>query len=308
MQRQLKRFHMAQRNSAIESAVLTKAADAVADATGLLVLAGAGIGVDSGLPDFRGDSGFWRAYPSLRSSATRLTDIASPSMFRSDPRLAWGFYGHRLRLYRETTPHDGFRILRSWCESMRDGWWVSTTNVDGHFQKAGFDAKYVHECHGSIHDLQCSKPCGTKVWPSSRIEPRVDDELRWSGALPLCPRCSEIARPDILMFGDDAWVGDHAEVRHAQLLDWLPEVQRLLVVEIGAGTAVPTLRLFSERLVRQRRARLVRINTRESDVPYGECLGLRLGSLPALTAIDEIRRSNRERSRSVTRSASAFHH
>lgn len=56
---------------------IRQAARYLSDATGLLILAGAGIGVDSGLPDFRGDTGFWRAYPLLRDAGIRLTDIAA---------------------------------------------------------------------------------------------------------------------------------------------------------------------------------------------------------------------------------------
>src|SRR5690554_5324373 len=71
-------------------------------ADGLIITAGAGMGVDSGLPDFRGNEGLWRAYPALRQSRLEFTRIASPAAFRREPELAWGFYGHRLELYRKT--------------------------------------------------------------------------------------------------------------------------------------------------------------------------------------------------------------
>ena len=59
-------------------------------------------------------------------------ELADPVHFVDDPTLAWGFYGHRLDLYRRTVPHDGFRVLREW------GARVFTSNVDGQFQRAGF--------------------------------------------------------------------------------------------------------------------------------------------------------------------------
>lgn len=135
------------------------AAEHIANATGLLILAGAGMGVDSGLPDYRGNAGFWRAYPVLREANVKLDDIATPQSFVDDPDLAWGFYGHRIRLYRDTKPHEGFGILLRWGEAMGDGWWAQTTNVDGQFQRAGFDPRYLHEIHGTLHELQCAKPC-----------------------------------------------------------------------------------------------------------------------------------------------------
>jgi NAD-dependent SIR2 family protein deacetylase len=82
--------------------------------------------------------------------------VADPRWFRDDPQLAWGFYGHRMNLYRATAPHVGFRILHSWSESKSSGAFVFTSNVDGHFQRAGFDEKRVWEVHGSILFGQCA--------------------------------------------------------------------------------------------------------------------------------------------------------
>src|SRR3989338_2408963 len=117
----------------------------ISSATGLLVTAGAGMGVDSGLPDFRGSAGFWNHYPALGRQGIGFTDIANPAAFRASPELAWGFYGHRLNLYRETIPHQGFAILREIGGNMPDGLFVFTSNVDGQFQKAGFDHGHICE-------------------------------------------------------------------------------------------------------------------------------------------------------------------
>ena len=89
------------------------------------------MGVDAGLPDFRGTNGFWRAYPALAKSGIHFEEIASPDTFATDPELAWGFYGHRLNLYRRTEPHEGPRILRKWAAWMPHGAFVNTSNVDG---------------------------------------------------------------------------------------------------------------------------------------------------------------------------------
>ncbi|MBA5637397.1 hypothetical protein H3H37_10065 [Duganella sp. LX20W] len=81
------------------------AAELIAEADGLLITAGAGISIDSGMPDFRGDSGFWRAYPGLGNLRMRFYEIANPRAFRDMPEVAWGFDGHRFALYRATAPH-----------------------------------------------------------------------------------------------------------------------------------------------------------------------------------------------------------
>jgi NAD-dependent SIR2 family protein deacetylase len=73
---------------------ITIAAELVARAGALVIATGAGMGVDSGLPDFRGDDGFWRAYPALGARGLDFTSIASTRSFETAPRIAWGFYGH----------------------------------------------------------------------------------------------------------------------------------------------------------------------------------------------------------------------
>jgi NAD-dependent SIR2 family protein deacetylase len=87
-------------------------AELIANADALVIAAGAGIGVDSGLPDFRGNAGFWNAYPALAKAQINFTAIANPRTFARRPELAWGLYGHRLDLYRKTVPHAGFGILK----------------------------------------------------------------------------------------------------------------------------------------------------------------------------------------------------
>src|SRR5262250_1763780 len=108
---------------------LERAARLIAEAEGLVIAAGAGMGVDSGLPDFRGSQGFWNAYPALGTREIGFTAIASPPTFRTEPRLAWGFYGHRLQLYRETVPHAGFALLKDWAARRPQGAFVFTSNV-----------------------------------------------------------------------------------------------------------------------------------------------------------------------------------
>lgn len=266
---------------------IARAAALIADADALLVTAGAGMGVDSGLPDFRGPEGFWRAYPALRQRGLGFMDVASPFTFESDPALAWGFYGHRLALYRATTPHAGFGILRRWGGRTDFGAAVFTSNVDGHFGRAGFGDGPLVECHGSIHHLQCSAPCSDALWPADGFEPEVDAQaclLR--GALPRCPRCGAVARPNILMFGDSAWIDDREAAQRREIDRWLARAERIVVVELGAGTAIPSVRHFGQRALIEREAVLVRINPREPAVPRRQDVALPMPALAALEAID----------------------
>ncbi|HVT79086.1 MAG TPA: NAD-dependent protein deacetylase, partial [Phycisphaerae bacterium] len=75
----------------MDEASLGRAAHAIANAHALLITAGAGMGVDSGLPDFRGPEGFWKAYPAYRHLGLGFAQLANPRWFQDDPALAWGF-------------------------------------------------------------------------------------------------------------------------------------------------------------------------------------------------------------------------
>jgi NAD-dependent SIR2 family protein deacetylase len=270
-------------NSLIETA-----AAAVSSAEALVLTAGAGMGVDSGLPDFRGDEGFWRAYPPIARLGISFFDMANPFWFKRDPELAWGFYGHRLKLYRATTPHGGFAILRRWGETKKRGSFVFTSNVDGQFQTAGFDARQIVECHGSLSHLQCTKPCRDHIWDGDDLRIVVDDgTMRALPPLPVCPACGALARPNVLMFNDWNWLSQRTSEQERRFETWLGALgaSRLVIIELGAGLAVPTVRWTSERLASRTDATLIRINPREAQVPPGH-IGLSVNAFEALQAIN----------------------
>ena len=269
---------------------LDAAARAVAGAGALLVTAGAGMGVDSGLPDFRGNEGFWKAYPPFAKLGLSFIDLAQPSWFTDDPHLAWGFYGHRLALYRRTEPHPGFATLRAWAARCERGAMTFTSNIDGQFQRAGWDEAALVECHGSLAHLQCGRLCSFEIFAAGDA-PAVDEAtMRARDPLPRCPHCTHVARPNVLMFGDGDWLSERTDEQQERLSTWLrgldadDAMARLVVVECGAGTAIPTVRRLGERLAGAG-ATLVRVNLRESNVPDGH-VGLQQGAADAIARID----------------------
>ena len=265
-----------------------RAAEYIQSADNLLIVAGAGMGVDSGLPDFRGNEGFWRAYPALGRGGIDFLSIASPDSFRTEPRLAWGFYGHRLTLYRETPPHDGFELLRKWGDVRQKGYAVFTTNVDGHFQKAGFSADCITECHGSIHHMQCLDACRRSVWSAEDFLPEVDvKECLLTNDLPTCPHCGGLARPNIFMFGDRGWIENRSHTQWQHLDDWLHASGELVVIELGAGTTVATARHFTERVGRRQSTSIIRINPEDASAPgKGRHVSIWGGAAESLAIID----------------------
>jgi NAD-dependent SIR2 family protein deacetylase len=272
---------------------LRRAAEVLDDADALLITAGAGIGVDSGLPDFRGDTGFWKAYPIIAKLGLSFVDMANPEWFQRDPKLAWAFYGHRLNLYRETHPHAGFHILLELARRKLGGYFVFTSNVDGQFQKAGFDDNRIVECHGSIHWFQCVQECSDLIWDAEKAELTVEKEsFKALEPLPECPKCGKLARPNILMFGDWQWNSRRTDGQSARLRQWLNHVSEkrasFAIVETGAGRAVSTVRSTSESIAANYGATLVRINPRDFDVPGERHVSIPLGAMEGISKINQI--------------------
>lgn len=263
---------------------LQQAADLIGSADALMITAGAGMGVDSGLPDFRGNEGMWQAYPALGRARIDFTEIANPQAFADDPQLAWGFYGHRLKLYRDTVPHAGFALLQQWASTMSYGAFVFTSNVDGQFQRAGFHPDRLIECHGSIHHLQCSSGCDD-IWPADAFTPTIDAQhCRLLSPLPRCPHCGALARPNILMFDDWHWLEQRTEAQQRRYRQWRSQSKQPVIIEIGAGTAIPSVRHFGE----QQPVPLIRINKREAAVRRADDIAIPLGGLEALQQLQKL--------------------
>ena len=268
---------------------IDKARELISDADAILITAGAGMGVDSGLPDFRGNEGFWQAYPVAKARGLSFEAMANPEWFESDPSLAWAFYGHRLNLYRDTIPHEGFEILRELCKAKGDDYFILTSNVDGQFQKAGFEDNKVCEIHGSIHHMQCTKDKAHGIWSAHEVGVQVDMEgFKALEPLPVCPECGSMARPNILMFGDWDWLASRTLAQTDRFDRWKREVAaekiKVAVIEIGAGTAIPSIRRMSESAAKQFHTPLIRINPREYQGLY-DTIKLPFGGLEGIKAI-----------------------
>ncbi len=275
----------------LDARAVDRAARALADAEVVVVTAGAGMGIDSGLPDFRGDEGFWRAYPPYARLGLPFVRCATPDNFHRDPAFAWGFYGHRRALYRRTEPHAGYRHATTFLQDAPTTGLVFTSNVDGQFQVADVDEDRLTECHGSLLWDQCLVGCGQEPWPADPREVDVDETtMRAEGWLPTCPNCDGPARPNVLMFGDGGFHPVRTDAQERRLADDLEAVrgESMVVIEAGAGTAVPTVRWFGQQLTRTHGATLVRINPREPQLDGavgGGHVALPVGAAEAYAAI-----------------------
>lgn len=137
----------------------------------------------------------------MARAGIEFRSIANPAAFKDNPRLAWGFYGHRLALYRNTVPHDGFRLLKLIAEKMPYGAFVTTSNVDGQFQKeAGFEEARILEVHGSIHRRNAVNLSRYGPVVSLYIKPTTVGDGPTS--CQFYEQCQQIRQAKYLMFND----------------------------------------------------------------------------------------------------------
>ncbi len=147
----------------------------------VVVLTGAGISAESGIPTFRGKDGLWNRYDPH--------ELATPEAFNRNPRLVWEWYDWRRQLIAKAQPNEGHRILAQMEKELGDVW-IITQNVDGLHQKAG--SEKVIELHGNIWKVRCLE-CACEYYdytaPLEELPPR-------------CKNCSGLVRPGVVWFGE----------------------------------------------------------------------------------------------------------
>lgn len=249
-------------------------------AEAILIGAGAGMSVDSGIPAYR-------LYDKKRAGSSTTLAPLRPILFGLHPEEAWGAAGARLDLFRASLPHHGYELLLSWSRDAAAGAFVLTSNVDGQFAKTGFSPDQIIEGHGSMHHLQCHEPCHDDVWSAADLTVELDAETgNARPPLPACPRCGGPARPNVFMFGDHRFLPTRTKEQQRRFDRWQEAIRgrRLVVIECGAGTAVPTIRHMCEKLAQERGAPLIRINSSEPQGPEGT-ISLAMGAREALEAV-----------------------
>jgi NAD-dependent deacetylase len=158
--------------------------------TRLLVLTGAGVSAESGVPTFRDANGLWESHP--------IEQVATPQGFDDDPGLVWRFYSQRRRKAKHVSPNPGHLALADAESRMGERFLLVTQNVDGLHHRAG--SRRVVEMHGSLFETRCSR-CSR---PAFRDEAEHGPE---AGGVPPCELCAAagrdgLLRPAVVWFGE----------------------------------------------------------------------------------------------------------
>jgi NAD-dependent deacetylase len=214
--------------------LLLRARAAIEGAGHVLVITGAGISADSGVPTFRSAGGYWRD--------RRLSELASPATFAREPALVWEWYLERRRTVAACEPNLAHRALSAFAERCT----LATQNVDGLHERAGHPA--VIRLHGSLWKNRCSR-CGSER----------DDASVSHAALPLSPCCSALERPAIVWFGEALPASAVALAQEAL-------ARSDVVVVIGtSGTVWPAAKLVHDAYAQG--AKVIEINREPTELP-----------------------------------------
>lgn len=265
---------------------LAQIKDWLENAQALVINTGAGMGVDSGLADYRGEEDGQWGQVEAESQAT-VFEVINPQALLDNPEYGWQLYAKRMKEYAETEPHTGFQILLNWVDRFNLDYFVLTSNIDGHFQKAGFDENKIRELHGSLGYLQSSRPdLSKKIWKNNLNPDQLAQDAQ-KGIYPRCPDSQALARPNVYMFRDDTYIDTRSKEQDHRFLDFLHKHQgdNFLVFEIGSGPHVQSIRMKTRRLKSQQDANIVRINPKDYQIK-APGIGIPKGALEALTEID----------------------
>lgn len=172
----------------ITDTLIQQAAEIIRSSKKPVVLTGAGVSKESGVPTFRDAlDGLWADYDPMK--------LATPQAFRANPKLVWDFYEYRRSLIAPAEPNLGHRALAA-LEAHFPDLPIITQNVDDLHEAAG--SHHVIHLHGHIHLNRCSANCqGSPTMVDA-------DSIVWRGENepPRCPHCDSPVRPDVVWFGE----------------------------------------------------------------------------------------------------------
>lgn len=190
----------------------------VDDDTWVLVLTGAGVSAESGIPTFRDAGGLWEQH--------KVEDVASPEGFVKDPALVWRFYGQRRAAMARCAPNPGHQALAAIEARLGDRFLLATQNIDGLHAAAG--SSRVVEIHGNLYETRCSR-CDRAPFPDRDVYPE--------NQLPACGQCHArgefaLLRPRVV------WFGEMLDTAHLQRIDaFMREASARRFVFLAAGTS-----------------------------------------------------------------------
>jgi NAD-dependent protein deacetylase/lipoamidase len=155
----------------------------------VLVLTGAGVSAESGIPTFRGKDGYWRNLDPAQ--------LATPEAFARDPKLVWEWYRERRYGIRNAQPNAAHAAITRLAQHA-DEFLLVTQNVDDLHARAGLPKEKMVQIHGDIFVTRCSR-CD---FGRSDYEQEQEEDEEEENVVPRCAKCDALMRPGVVWFGE----------------------------------------------------------------------------------------------------------
>lgn len=242
---------------------LLTAKETLSTAENIIILAGAGMSADLGVPVYYGgpESKYGNTVSTYGYTAY---EHAHAGIWQGDPKSQMLYIRDswktllQIDVTQETSP---YQILLEWLNTTGKSYFVATTNVDGAFPRTGYSESKLYEVHGSYRYSQCLNSSHHGVYPTA------DPEQGYT----FCPKCLSYSRPNTLYFDDFAFNDDLTLQQQDNFMRHLQTEKgagRTVVLEIGAGETVSTLRNFSQEMSMFYKFPVIRLNPDEDTIAF----------------------------------------
>lgn len=191
----------------------------------MVILTGAGISAESGIPTFRGPEGFW----TVGSKNYHPMELATYQAFNQMPETVWDWYHHRRKICAAANPNAGHYAVLSLQNiflKCKKSFHLVTQNVDGLHLRAGSNSKLVYQIHGNINYMRCFEECSNQTYiiPQDTI------------GIPSCPLCGHKARPHVLWF-DESY--NEQFYKYNSAMNLVRECDLLIIIGTTLQTNLP---------------------------------------------------------------------
>ncbi len=219
----------------MDAALQTSLENFATSDSNMLVLTGAGISAESGIPTFRGPEGYW----TIGSKEYMPQDIGRISMFRQMPQEVWKWYLYRLGVCSEAKPNQGHTALVELEKLLGDRSALVTQNVDGLHLRAGSSSERTYQIHGNIDYMRCVEECSLEIYPmpskiALQTKKQRPKEADWKKLR--CPKCQSMTRPHLLWW-DEYYNEEH--YRASSALSLIEDTGLLIIVGTSGATNLP---------------------------------------------------------------------